>query len=56
MWLQILLSGRLWDALTDPVIGHWSDRTRSRWGRRRPWMASAVIPSSLSYLALFTAP
>lgn len=52
----ILLSGRLWDAVTDPVIGHWSDRTRSRWGRRRPWMAGAALPCSLSYLALFTAP
>jgi Na+/melibiose symporter-like transporter len=52
----ILLSGRLWDAFTDPIIGHWSDRTRTRWGRRRPWMAGAAVPCSLSYLALFTAP
>jgi len=29
---------RLVDAFTDPIVGHWSDRTRSRWGRRRPWI------------------
>jgi GPH family glycoside/pentoside/hexuronide:cation symporter len=40
--------GRLWDAVTDPVVGYWSDRTRSRWGRRRPWMVA-----SIPVLALF---
>ncbi len=31
--------GRFWEALTDPLIGAWSDRTQSRFGRRRIWMA-----------------
>src|SRR5271166_342777 len=37
-WLGvILIIPRLWDALSDPVIGHFSDNTRTRWGRRRPY-------------------
>ncbi len=30
---------RLWDAVIDPLIGNWSDRTETRWGRRKPWLA-----------------
>jgi GPH family glycoside/pentoside/hexuronide:cation symporter len=38
-WLGvILIIPRLWDALSDPVIGHVSDNTRTRWGRRRPFL------------------
>ena len=35
----IFLLARAWDALIDPVIGNFSDRTRSRFGRRKPWIA-----------------
>ncbi len=35
-------AGRLWDAVSDPLVGTWSDRTRTRWGRRRPWMLAGV--------------
>ncbi len=41
-----LLVGRVWDAVTDPLIGSLSDRTVSRWGRRRPYLlfgAAAVV-------------
>lgn len=34
----MLLAARLFDVVTDPVIGVLSDRTRSSWGRRRPWL------------------
>lgn len=34
--------GRVWDALTDPLVGYWSDRTRTRIGRRRPWMLASI--------------
>lgn len=38
---------RLFDAFTDSIIGHLSDNTRSRWGRRRPWMLAGLIVSAL---------
>ena len=34
---------RLLDLITDPIQGHLSDNTRSRWGRRRPWMAGGAL-------------
>jgi GPH family glycoside/pentoside/hexuronide:cation symporter len=40
----VLMAGRLWDAVTDPVMGHISDRTRTRGGRRRPYFLVAAIP------------
>jgi GPH family glycoside/pentoside/hexuronide:cation symporter len=40
----VFLLGRVWDAVTDPVMGHISDRTRTRWGRRRPYFLIAALP------------
>ena len=40
----ILAIGRIGDAVNDPVIGILSDRTRTRWGRRIPWMLFGAIP------------
>lgn len=51
----IFFLARLWDAIIDPVIGNWSDRTRSRWGRRKPWMAVG-LPLLLLSFAYFTMP
>ncbi len=44
------------DAFIDPTIGYWSDRVRSRWGRRHPFMYAAALPASLTYLMLFLPP
>ena len=44
------------DAFIDPVIGHWSDHTRSRWGRRHPFMYAAAIPIGGLYLLLWNPP
>lgn len=43
-----LLVGKLtWDAFNDPLFGYWSDRTRSRFGRRRIYMLIAAVPLAL---------
>jgi Na+/melibiose symporter-like transporter len=52
----ILAAGRIWDALTDPLVGAWSDRTRSRWGRRAPWMLAAVPVVAASIVLLWRPP
>jgi GPH family glycoside/pentoside/hexuronide:cation symporter len=52
----ILLAVRIFDAVTDPMIGALSDRTRTRFGRRRPWIAGASLPLALAIALLFVPP
>ena len=47
---------RVFDAVVDPLIGNASDRTESRWGRRRPWMLIGTVFCPLASLALFYPP
>ncbi|HLB64166.1 MAG TPA: MFS transporter [Anaerolineales bacterium] len=52
-----LLVGKLtWDALNDPIFGYLSDRTRSRWGRRKPYMLAGAIPLGLAAWLLYSIP
>lgn len=44
------------DAGVDLAIGQASDRTRSRWGRRHPWIYAAALPAALAYWALWNPP
>lgn len=44
------------DAVSDPLVGYWSDNTRSKWGRRHPFMYAAVLPVSISYFLLWNPP
>lgn len=47
---------RLTDALTDPLMGYISDHTRSRWGRRRPWIFGGAIAAGALLIALWMFP
>jgi len=47
---------RFWDAMLDPVVGQFSDNFRSRWGRRLPLMAAAILPLALLFGALWWFP
>jgi sugar (glycoside-pentoside-hexuronide) transporter len=47
---------RLWDAVSDPVAGYWSDRTRTRLGRRRPWLAASIVPVGLAFVWVWSPP
>ena len=49
-----LMIGKIWDAVTDPVTGYLSDRTRTRFGRRRPYMFVGAIISFFCMGLLFT--
>ena len=42
----------IWDAVNDPLMGYISDNTRTRWGRRRPWLL-AGLPFYLLFMVLF---
>ena len=44
------------DAFSDPIVGIWSDRVRSRWGRRHPFIYVAIIPFTLSYYFILQNP
>lgn len=51
-----LAVGLIVNAIFDPLVGSWSDRTRSRWGRRHPFMFASILPAAICYFALFNPP
>ncbi len=50
----IMMIATLWDAVTDPAVGIWSDRTKSKLGRRRSFMLFMSIPYGLTLWLVFT--
>ncbi|MEI9997478.1 MAG: MFS transporter [Rhizomicrobium sp.] len=53
---SVLLFARVFDAVTDPLIGYLSDRTRSRLGRRKPWMIGGALIAMACAHNLFVPP
>jgi Na+/melibiose symporter-like transporter len=53
-WL--FLVARLWGALCDPIVGFLGDRTRSRWGKFRPWILWTAVPFGIIGFLAFTTP
>ncbi|NOT95697.1 MAG: MFS transporter [Nitrospira sp.] len=47
---------RLLDAITDPLVGHWSDNTRTRWGRRKPFLVAGGLGGAFMMVALWWCP
>ncbi len=52
----IILIGRIFDALNDPMMGMIVDRTKSKWGKMRPYLLFSPIPIAIFTILLFTAP
>lgn len=53
---SLIAASRLWDAVSDPLAGYLSDRTNSRFGRRRSWMFIAAVPMGMALFMLWSPP
>lgn len=52
----VIMMALLIDAFVDPAVGFFSDRTRTRWGRRHPWMYASALPIMIGWLLLWNPP
>ena len=52
----VLLIAKIWDAVNDPIVGTLIDRTKTRWGKRRPWLLIGSIPFALAFVLHFLVP
>lgn len=52
----LMLLARLFDVVTDPIMGSLADRTQSRWGTYRPWLLFAAVPYGLVFALLLHTP
>jgi len=52
----VFFASKIWDAVSDPMVGYWSDRTRSRWGRRKSWIYGSVPAVLLTTIMLWSPP
>jgi len=52
----IFSASRIWDAVSDPLVGYLSDRTRGSLGRRRSWILASVVPIAAFFVMVFAPP
>ena len=52
----LIAAARLWDGFTDPLVGYLSDRTRSRFGRRRIWLYASALPMAIGIVMIWSPP
>ena len=52
----LMLIARMFDVVTDPLMGSLADRTQSRWGTYRPWLIFGAIPFGLIFALLLYTP
>jgi GPH family glycoside/pentoside/hexuronide:cation symporter len=52
----LIAAARLWDGVTDPLVGYLSDRTRSRIGRRRIWLYASALPMAIGIIMIWSPP
>ena len=51
---SIMFLSRFWDAANDPLVGKWSDQTKSKWGSYRPWVLFGSLPLGIITVLTFT--
>ena len=52
----VFLTASIFDAITDPLVGWWSDHFKSKWGRRHPFMLFSVIPLTVGFYLMYAPP
>src|SRR6266498_4356215 len=52
----LFLAVRVWDAIFDPMMGVVADRTKTRWGKFRPWVLWTAVPFGIMAVVTFTTP
>ncbi|PZG21624.1 MFS transporter [Nonomuraea aridisoli] len=57
-WLAgvVVTAPKIWDLVANPLVGRWSDRTRSRLGPRRPWMLAGALTLPITFFLVFAGP
>lgn len=51
-----MMVAKQWDWINDPLVGHFSDRVRSRWGRRRPFLLFGFVPFGIAFMLMWWKP